>query len=514
MEHGAAMLDIGSRFNDNDLQAFGLMVQGMAHIAKAAGRTGHVADRRSHRGGGRRRAQSTRDRQRLLHDDRRVPGPRGLQACRRVDRCDDSMVRAPSDQRLPRPLSGAPGGDHPTPWSVRRRRGRGSPRGPGAASRSANCRSRAWASMRSGRSVFGWATSTGPRRRSQRHIECGNDGAARVGAPAARARALGRGSLIDPCGPHRSASGVGAGTAAAGAGRDRAGVPRRDGGTRGRRGAARDRIDVRRIAVARERPPGSRSSFSRYEGDALAARSPSSGRRSVTGPTPTFRSRPRRRVDTSRWPTEPNGDEASAVLELQAAHATFERLGASSRPRDASRRSTRARRRPDDGSLGRSCSPTSSARRTCSRRSVTMRGRTWCGGTTRRCDRRSSRSTGRSCTRPGTDSSRRSRTRRPRHRAPSRSRGCWQSIDGFTDSHHRFGSDCTRQRRRSWSTTTRGWACIKRHGSARSPESGEIVVTCETVEGEPIPYAVSNERAVSLKGIARPVRVVSIDWRT
>ena len=43
--------------------------------------------------------------------------------------------------------------------------------------------------------------------------------------------------------------------------------------------------------------------------------------------------------------------------------------------------------------------------------------------------------------------------------------------------------------------------------------SGEIVVTCETVEGEPIPYSVSNERAVSLKGIARPVRVVSIDWR-
>ena len=35
MEHGATMLDIGTRFHDNDLQAFGLMVQGMAHIAKA-----------------------------------------------------------------------------------------------------------------------------------------------------------------------------------------------------------------------------------------------------------------------------------------------------------------------------------------------------------------------------------------------------------------------------------------------------------------------------------------------
>ena len=45
-------------------------------------------------------------------------------------------------------------------------------------------------------------------------------------------------------------------------------------------------------------------------------------------------------------------------------------------------------------------------------------------------------------------------------------------------------------------------------------EAGEIVVTCETVEREPIPFAVSDERAVSLKGIARPVRVVSIEWRS
>ncbi|MDP9296057.1 MAG: adenylate/guanylate cyclase domain-containing protein, partial [Actinomycetota bacterium] len=44
-------------------------------------------------------------------------------------------------------------------------------------------------------------------------------------------------------------------------------------------------------------------------------------------------------------------------------------------------------------------------------------------------------------------------------------------------------------------------------------EGGQIVVTCETVEAEPIPYPVRNERAVSLKGIARPVRVVSVDWQ-
>jgi class 3 adenylate cyclase len=44
-------------------------------------------------------------------------------------------------------------------------------------------------------------------------------------------------------------------------------------------------------------------------------------------------------------------------------------------------------------------------------------------------------------------------------------------------------------------------------------EGGEIVVTRETIDEEPIPYALTNDRAVSLKGIARPVRVVSIDWQ-
>ena len=43
-------------------------------------------------------------------------------------------------------------------------------------------------------------------------------------------------------------------------------------------------------------------------------------------------------------------------------------------------------------------------------------------------------------------------------------------------------------------------------------EGGEIVVTCETVQHEPIPYRVTGERGVSLKGITAPVRVVSIDW--
>ena len=44
-------------------------------------------------------------------------------------------------------------------------------------------------------------------------------------------------------------------------------------------------------------------------------------------------------------------------------------------------------------------------------------------------------------------------------------------------------------------------------------EGGEILVTRETIDGQPIPYVVTNDRAVSLKGIVQPVRVVSIDWR-
>jgi class 3 adenylate cyclase len=44
-------------------------------------------------------------------------------------------------------------------------------------------------------------------------------------------------------------------------------------------------------------------------------------------------------------------------------------------------------------------------------------------------------------------------------------------------------------------------------------DGGEIVVTCETVERQPFPFPVGDERAITLKGIARPVRVCSIEWR-
>jgi class 3 adenylate cyclase len=44
-------------------------------------------------------------------------------------------------------------------------------------------------------------------------------------------------------------------------------------------------------------------------------------------------------------------------------------------------------------------------------------------------------------------------------------------------------------------------------------EGGEILVTAETVEGSAVPVGVGNEREVSLKGLAEPVRVASIEWR-
>ncbi len=43
-------------------------------------------------------------------------------------------------------------------------------------------------------------------------------------------------------------------------------------------------------------------------------------------------------------------------------------------------------------------------------------------------------------------------------------------------------------------------------------EGGEIVVTLGSLQGRSIPYPVGNERTVTLKGIARPVPVASIEW--
>lgn len=60
------------------------------------------------------------------------------------------------------------------------------------------------------------------------------------------------------------------------------------------------------------------------------------------------------------------------------------------------------------------------------------------------------------------------------------------------------------------------YASLGVHQAARVgalAEAGEIVVTCETLEGTSIGYPASEERVVALKGIACPVRVASIEWR-
>ncbi|MGZ8600724.1 MAG: adenylate/guanylate cyclase domain-containing protein, partial [Actinomycetota bacterium] len=45
-------------------------------------------------------------------------------------------------------------------------------------------------------------------------------------------------------------------------------------------------------------------------------------------------------------------------------------------------------------------------------------------------------------------------------------------------------------------------------------DGGEILMTRSTIEGETIPFEVTGEREVSLKGLAKPVRVVAVDWRS
>jgi len=61
------------------------------------------------------------------------------------------------------------------------------------------------------------------------------------------------------------------------------------------------------------------------------------------------------------------------------------------------------------------------------------------------------------------------------------------------------------------------YAGIGVHEAARVgalAEAGEIVVTCSTIEDVPVPFPTEGERAVSLKGIAGQVRVVSLRWRS
>jgi class 3 adenylate cyclase len=65
-------------------------------------------------------------------------------------------------------------------------------------------------------------------------------------------------------------------------------------------------------------------------------------------------------------------------------------------------------------------------------------------------------------------------------------------------------------------TVADDYAGLDVHEAARVgaiAEGSQILVTAATVAAEPVPFPTSDERSVTLKGIAEPVRVVAIDWR-
>jgi class 3 adenylate cyclase len=60
------------------------------------------------------------------------------------------------------------------------------------------------------------------------------------------------------------------------------------------------------------------------------------------------------------------------------------------------------------------------------------------------------------------------------------------------------------------------YAGIGVHEAARVgalADGGEILVTFETLDREPIVFPITDERTVELKGIAQPVRVARIEWK-
>ena len=60
------------------------------------------------------------------------------------------------------------------------------------------------------------------------------------------------------------------------------------------------------------------------------------------------------------------------------------------------------------------------------------------------------------------------------------------------------------------------YAGIGVHEAARVAalaRGNEILVTCSTIEDDPIPFPIVDEHAETLKGIANPVRVATVEWR-
>ena len=387
MQHATSVLDIGTRFGDHDLQAFGLMCQGMANIAQARVDVGmSLIDEATVAAiGG--RAHAARDRHRLLLHDRRVHGSRGLPARRRVDRGHDAMVRAAVDQWIPRALPGAPGRDHaparvrsPTPRSRRGPRSAGADglrRGAGRGRRVPRDRGDPAEDRRPRRRRGGVRAGASTRERC----------AARTGAVAAGPRAHGGGPLLDPRRSRRAAPGDGTGSSAPRRGRDR----RRRHTTWRRHGkpprSCASIADDYGAAPWRAAARQAHGNGPRLRGRSPKRRSASCARRSGSGPSPTCRSRPHRPAcgsppRTARMATRPRPCWSCG----RPTRSSSSSARASTR-RAAMRRSRRRSPRPAVASGARSCSPTSWGRRTCSRRSATRPGRTSCAGTTRRSSR-------------------------------------------------------------------------------------------------------------------------------
>ena len=167
--------------------------------------------------------------------------------------------------------------------------------------------------------------------------------------------------------------------------------------------------------------------------------------------------------------------------------------------------------RPSSASRRRSCSPTSSGRRTSPRRSATRRGRRCCAGTTRPCARCSRRTTARRSSRPGTASS--SASTRP----PTRS-GARSAIQRRLDQQRREHGFAPQVRigvhyasAQQVEGNYRGKGVHEAARIAAVAEGSEILASRETAEGTG--FRMSEPRSVELKGLSEPMEVVSVAWK-
>jgi hypothetical protein len=253
MQHGAAMLDIGSRFEDRDLQAYGLMLQGIGLVSQAKVDQGMsmIDEATVAAVGGELTPYATGAVYCMT-----IVVCRNLADYRRAGEWTEATTRWCERQAI----SGFPGHCRARRAEIMRLRG---------AFEDAEVEAR-----RAVQDLIAFGdlpvAGVGFHEIGEIRLRIGDlDGAeeAFAGSSAwkrcsARARPVATGprtsrrrSLVDPSGARRSAA-AGEGSPAPGPGGDLASRPRRRGGTGGRRGAARDRVDLRSASVARVRASG------------------------------------------------------------------------------------------------------------------------------------------------------------------------------------------------------------------------------------------------------------------